>query len=84
VEKVPPYPDESGRITSEFGSRAKSAVEANVRMISEAEVQFLPPRLSAVLAQLRAARRQLVAGKRQNKVLYTFQQILQYRKTFIL
>ena len=59
----------SGRTIPEAGGRA--IPEANGRAIPEAEVQLLPPRLSAVLTQLRLARQQLSAGRRQNKVYST-------------
>jgi hypothetical protein len=52
---------------SELGGKAFPEVQG-ARLITEAEVQLLPPRLSAVLAQLRLARQQFPAGQRQNKV----------------
>ncbi len=57
----------SGRSVPEQNGRP--VPEAAIgRVVPEAEVQLLPPRLSAVLTQLRQARQQLPAGRRQNKV----------------
>ncbi len=56
-----------GRMFYEPGGKPFPEAQG-ARLITEAEVQLLPPRLSAVLAQLRLARQQFSAGKRQNKV----------------